>query len=528
MSARRLFSRDPGALLLGVIALLVAAFSYLCHEPWRDEAGAMLEASAVPWSGLLAAMRLEGIPPLYHVLLKALGSVLPGHEALVLAGLLGFSTLLFGTRRLAEAVGASPRAALGLTAALACTYVYAYELGVMMRQYTLGLGLSLLCLAHLRIALVRGSRRSLRIGAATGGLAALTSAHSACLAGGALLAFGLLWLARRRRLARIWPVLLTLPCFALVVYDALPHPGRTPEANRALHHTLRVASRLAAQAVVAGVMPFDWWHASSFLPRALASLLAALRGLALWSLLAGAALALVLRVRGALLRRRLSTDLFELVAVLLSWPPLLLIIVEHYWGFHRHHLFLGLPLVLVVAAWSLSRPGARPLSAPRALLFALVPWFLLQASLAFGDLLLDYHHPFSDTRAAAAALPPSAHVVAVDEWRTAAMLFWRPDLRLRAQSGRGRVFHYSRPDTDWHRAAPLPPIVAEECHLAPSLVFLAGPSDVLGPHADCATLIDYPRTPFADHPFTWETFPLHRIDCACLAAPRRTNFGSPD
>src|SRR5262249_7974925 len=72
------------------------------------------------------------------------------------------------------------------TLAFSLTYVYAYELGAVVRQYTLGLGLALLSFAHLRDALRTGDRRRVRAGAVAAGLAALTSAHSACVAGGGL------------------------------------------------------------------------------------------------------------------------------------------------------------------------------------------------------------------------------------------------------------------------------------------------------------------------------------------------------
>jgi hypothetical protein len=323
----RLFRALPFAAIVAGTAL----FSFHHHEPWRDEVGAMLEASAVPWGEFMHAMRVEGIPPLYHALLKVLGAVLPHRAALIAAGALGLSVLLLGTYRLIEAIVGASRAAW-LTLAFSLTYAYAYELGVMIRQYTLGLGLSLLCFAYLRGALAEPGRRKLWAGTIAGGLAALTSPHSACVAGGGLLAFGVLSLAQRRRPVAWWPALLTLPCFALVLYNALPFPGRTYEGNQLFHYPPSVTLRLSVQALVTGVMPFDWWHAESFVPARLVRPFAVLRSLAFWALIAGAALSIAARART--LRRSWGVESFDVLSVLFSWPPLLIIVVRHYWGFY--------------------------------------------------------------------------------------------------------------------------------------------------------------------------------------------------
>src|SRR5262249_52639310 len=161
---------------------------------------------------------------------------LPGPLALVLVGALGLGVLLFGTHRLLVAISGERRAAARVTLALSLTYVYAYELGVVVRQYALGLGLSLLSFALLRDPLRWcGRRRAVRAGALAAGLAALTSPHAACVAGGGLLAFGLLSLARRRPLRAWWPILLTLPAFALDLYLASPFPDRGGPGNAVWH-----------------------------------------------------------------------------------------------------------------------------------------------------------------------------------------------------------------------------------------------------------------------------------------------------
>src|SRR5262249_11264794 len=152
------------------------------------------------------------------------------------------------------------------------------------------------------------------------------------------------------------------------------------------------------------------------------------------------------------------------------------VIVQHYWGFYRHHLFLGMPLLVLLAGWGLDRRVAGPVTGELRLgsLALLAPWFLLQAALAAGSFALDLRYPFSDTKAAARALSQGARVVADAEWRALGMLFWRPDIRMRASAWRGRPFRYPLPDREWHLPAHLPRLLAEECRAAPDRVYFAG------------------------------------------------------
>jgi hypothetical protein len=505
-------ARGRRALPFALVVLGVAAFDLRFHEFWRDEAGAMLEARAVPWGSLLEAMRVEGVPPLFHALLKVAGAVLPNPLALVAVGALGLGTLLLGTYRFLVALSGARRGAARATLALALTYAYAYELGAVIRQYALGLGLALLSLACLRDAL-RGDRRAVRTGALAAGLAALTSAHAACVAGAGLLAFGVIALARRRALRGWWPILLTLPCFALVAYLASPYPLRVAEGNAQLHFPAATTARLSLQALVEGVMPSDWWLVESFVPPPLRGAVAALRSLAFWGVVLGAAAALAARVA----RWRVST--FEVLAVVVSWVPLLVIIVNHYWGFHRHHLFLGLPLLVVLTGWGLDERVEGKLAGElrRWGLALLVPWFLFEAGIAAGSFALDARHPFSDTKSAAQVLGAGAHVVADADWRSMGMLFWRPDIQMRSMSWRGRRFRYARPDREWHATAALAPLLAEECREAPDRVYFAGYPASLGGLARCGKPVPYPTNTLGEHPFTWESFELLRMDCGCVA-----------
>ncbi len=110
--ASRLRASAPSLARAAPFVLVVAAvtlYDHRYHEFWRDEACALLEARAVPWRGLLHAMRLEGIPPLYHVLLKVLASFLPNPAALLAAGAIGLATLLTGTYQLVDSITGSKK-----------------------------------------------------------------------------------------------------------------------------------------------------------------------------------------------------------------------------------------------------------------------------------------------------------------------------------------------------------------------------------------------------------------------------------
>ncbi len=507
------------ALPCALVVAAVAVFDLRLHEAWRDEVNAMLTMREVPWSGLLGAMRYEGVPPLFHALLKLAGVVLPNPLALVAAGALGLSVLLFGTYRLLVAVSGAPRRSARATFVFSLTYAYAYELGVVIRQYALGLGLALLALAYLRGALrATADRRLVRAAALTAGLAALTSAHAACVAGAGLLGFGLLMVARRRPPRAFWPVLLTLPCFAYVLYLASPFPDRVGAGNALLHFSPEGTTRLRLQALVNGLMPFDWWRVETVVPPRLFAAFSLLRGLAFWSLLAAAAVGLAARAR--LLLSRWRVQAFDL-AVLASWPPLLEIIVHHYWGFYRHHLFLGLPLVVIVLGWGLDARAAGALTQEtrRTGLLLMAPWFALQMGLAAGSFALDAAFSFSDGKNASRMLAADAHVVADAEWRSVGLLFWRPDIHLRAPAWRGRPYRYIRPDAAWHQSVPVAPLVVEECATAPSRVYFTGDPGALGPLSACAHRIEFPRAWKGEHPLTAEAFDLFGIDCACVATP---------
>jgi hypothetical protein len=265
-------------------------------------------------------------------------------------------------------------------------------------------------------------------------------------------------------------------------------------------------------------MPADFWLAESFLPSSLRPAAAALRSAAFWGVVGAALIALGWRLSRA---SRTRGEAFDLLAVAASWPPLLEIVVHHYWGSFRHHLFLGTPLLLLVLGWALDRRGRAPaLVVSRwAALALLSPWVAFQVLLGAGSFVLDYRLPFSDTKAAAGVLPLGAHVVVEDDWRCAGVMFWRPDVDMRARAWGGHPFRYIRADARWEELAKVPPLVEEECRAAPDRVFFAGFEPSLGGHAGCARRVEYPRSPYWDQPLTFEKFDLFAVDCACVERP---------
>jgi hypothetical protein len=495
MKARALLLR---ALLCVLPAALLFAFTRAHHEFWRDEAQAALIARHVPLSGLLHAMRYEGAPPGFHLLLKVLQLVLAPPTALALAGALGYAALLAGTFHLLRVVSGRARTSAVLTALLALTNTYVYELGVVCRPYGLGLGLDLAGIAELLVA--RRLRRPDRAvsGALLLGAAAITSDHAACVAGAALASFVLVELRRGLRLPL--RALGSLPFFALTFYLMAPFEDRTPEVATAGNAALRGAFRLAGNFLEAGGLAGGWWRHDGVEPPPS------------WPAfrLFAAAMGIVALTRVWTRRRRdLGAELFALGTVALSWATLLYIFVAWYAGSYRHHLFLWMPaLVLALGAIAGARGKERfPLLAAVVLL---APWFGYQLALARDDVLGDLRGAFTQTKATAALLPADAHVVADRDYAILGLGLWRADLSLRAADGQGRRFTYLVVDRAWHKRVTLPPLVKEECRAAPDRTFVAVTRTPLGDLAKCAARVQARAGMLPS-----ERFDLHRVDCAC-------------
>jgi hypothetical protein len=271
------------------------------------------------------------------------------------------------------------------------------------------------------------------------------------------------------------------------------------------------------------------------LPERWAGRLSVMRSLGLWGIVAGVAAAVGARLAAGRARAgtaALGEAVFDVVAILASWPPLLYVTITRYWGFYRHHLYLGVPLVVFLAGWALDRrtdgavtsdPGTRggvAREARRAGLLLLMPWIAFQIADAMGCLVLDYRYPFSDTKAVARLLADRAHVVADADWRSSGILFWRPDVTMRSASWHGQRFRYPLPDAARGQVVPIGPLLQEECREAPDRTYFVGVGASLGALAPCAKRLDFVKMPFETQPFTWETLDVFPMDCACAASKR--------
>jgi hypothetical protein len=492
----------PRALAVALPAIALFAFGVRYHEPWRDEVQALLIGRDVPLSGLVHAMRLEGHPPLYHLLLKLFCVALPAPVALAAAAALGFAALLAGTYHLLVVLSRRPRVALALTLALACTNTYAYELGVVSRPYGLGLGLVLGALGELLVAL--RLRRSSRRATLLAGLAALTSAHAACVAGAALAAYAITASIRRRSLRPALPTLLALPFFAATLVCIAPYAQRTPASASAENPRLVGAWGLALMHLEKGTFAGGWWRDGG------------VQWPPDWPVFPVFALALALIAAVHLARRRRdrAASGFLLGFVALSWATLLYIFVAWYSGAYRHHLHLWIPALVIALGWlaGTRAPPRWALAPLGAAALLLAPWMVYQLHMAWDDLAGDARGAFTQTKSAAALLPEGARVVGDDDCAILGLRLWRADLTLRSTRSLGRRFRTLVYDRDWHTRAPLGPLVAEECREAPDRTFLARhdqPTAAIPPA--CLSLVQ------AHHGLQLtERFDLYRVDCACL------------
>jgi len=490
-----------GALPLAALVIALFVFTRVYHEFWRDEIQALLIGRDVPLSGLLHAMRYEGSPPLFHVLLKLLCCVFAAPTALALGGALGYAALLAGTFHLLRVISRRPAVSVALTAALGCTNTWAYELGVVVRPYGLGLGLDLAGIAELIVArTLRRPRRAL-LGALLCGAAALTSDHAACVAGAALASFVVVELAGRR-VALALPTLAALPAFALTLWLMSPLADRTAESMSPQSPSLAKAWSLAGLFLENGALVGGWWrHAGAEPPPS-------------WPAfrLFAAAMAILAVVRLWQRRRDRATDLFVLGTVALSWATLLYIFVVWYSGGYRHHLFLWMPALVIALGWLADGRFARGRSrlALGAAAALLAPWMGYQYWMAWDDLSQDLRGAFTQTKHAAPLLPPDAHVISDHDFSILGLRLWRDDLTLRSQDGRGRAFRYLVVDRAWHARVPLQPILAEECRAAPDRTVLASHAVYLGKLQGCARLLDRRAGMLPT-----ERFDLYHVDCAC-------------
>jgi hypothetical protein len=173
--------------------LVVVAGGLLHHEPWRDELQAWLVAErAASWRELLANLRYEGNPALWHALLYVLSGATRSPAAMqALHGLVACGYVFLFLR-----FAPFP---LALRALFPLGYFAGFEYALVSRGYGLGLLLAFGACALLR---PHGTGAAPRPYAAVGALLALlanTSPYGLLLAGGIGLALGLEAAAARLR-----------------------------------------------------------------------------------------------------------------------------------------------------------------------------------------------------------------------------------------------------------------------------------------------------------------------------------------
>ncbi|MGO9836538.1 MAG: hypothetical protein ACLP1X_20260 [Polyangiaceae bacterium] len=503
-----------GALAFAVVALV--AFTGRYHEFWRDEVHQQLLAANIPLYRFFLTRRVEGVPTLLGLFLKAFATVMPLHASLLLGGGIGYGALLCGTYRCVLSISRRPTASLVVTAVLAGTYMYAYEYGVMMREYGLGAGLGLATNGYLREALRGRSIRPVVLGTVTGALCACTGAHALTLAGGAFAAFGVMALWRDRGVRRIWPMLGALPFFALALYLALPFPGRTSEANVDAHRPAELFTRYAVQAISGSFTTQDWWVTASFGDPHVLDLIARLRHWGVIGIAIGVVYSTTLRLVPDWSDYR-PILLYDLLAVVIGWLPLLEIVVNHYWGSPRHHGFFALPVLALLAGWGLQRGGGTAPWASAGALALLVPWFAYQYIVCVRDLDLEVRLPFSDTKEAAALVPPRAHLVVESLTMQEAFMFWQPTLSVRGADNGGRHLGAIAPDPAWNLRVPIVPLVREECAAAPDATYYSGAAWGVQSISRCLKLLRT-ATPHSEQTRADERMDVWRVDCACVTA----------
>ena len=139
--------------------------------------------------------------------------------SLALIGAVGYFFLICATYRALTFVSGNSRVSAIVATLFGATYLYSCEYGIIVRQYGFGLGFALMAFAYLGDSLQTPDVRKERKGAAFAALAALTSAHPACLAGSALFAFTVAGALRRKTIKVLVPGLLAATSLSGALLD---------------------------------------------------------------------------------------------------------------------------------------------------------------------------------------------------------------------------------------------------------------------------------------------------------------------
>jgi hypothetical protein len=493
------------AIAIGALTLISFIYARAVHEPWVDEAQALLVARATPWRGFYAAMHLEGVTPLFHAALKILAFVLPAPVALNVAAAAGYAMLLYGAYSLLLAISDRPRASLVAACALGVGDTFGYELGVVARQYGLGLGLALLATARLYKALDGGADRrgEALAGGAIAALAVITSIHAGCVASGAVGAFVFIQLARGDRRRALYALVPLLPALGAALLFIGDDPRRALDATKLYDRKGSEAARVAFDCLRDGIAASGWWLNGKELELKMSIL--------------GVTLGAIATAIGAQLTRgraQARGAAFALATVTLANLPLLYILVFRWSGGYRHHLFLCVPALVLALGFLLRDSTARATLALRIMAaIAFLPWAYCEWLTSARDLSRDAEDAFAETRDAAPLLAADAYVIADNDAMSVGLLLFRDDLHLRALNSHGRVLKFAIPDRERDLRVQLGPMLRDTCRIAPDRTYLVlGRGDQAG--GPCAG----PSLPHRRSPRNLGPFDLHHVDCACVAA----------
>jgi hypothetical protein len=352
--------------------LVVAGLGVLRHEMWRDEMQAwMFAADSASPAEMLHAMRYEGHPPLWHLLLFAVSRFTRNPQAMQLLNLFFATASVWLFARWAP----FPRR---IRALFAFGYFPLYEYGVISRNYAIGL---LLLLAFCALHAAR-SRARLPLAAILAALA-LTNAYAWLLS---LALFAMLaWEARRDPEAHSWKPLLGALLFAAAAGASALQMIPAADGYYGMHLKPQW-SRDVAVATLATVAHADLPLPELGSPEVWNTSL-------LWSLgyVPMALLGLALIATAAILLRRAPAVLFVYLG---GTAAILAFTCFEYFGSLRHH---GHHFLLLVACLWLAGPDRRR----DLLLTALLAIHLAAAAVLYP---LDLVLPFSESTAAAEVL----------------------------------------------------------------------------------------------------------------------------
>jgi hypothetical protein len=148
----------------------------------------------------------------------------------------------------------------------------------------------------------------------------------------------------------------------------------------------------------------------------------------------------------------------------------------------------------------------------------MIPWFAYQYVCCARDLAGDGRAAFSAAESASTLFPPKGRVgIAGDDWMASGILYYRPDLAVRATTSMGRPIRYLVADWHWHDEVPLAPLLVEECRAsARAPIYVIAREGAPPSIAACARFVAAPPTHLPT-----ERFRVYELPCDCPAIADR-------